>query len=139
MNFVSFSRSHIPNSIYYDAWQCVNRTDLIPNNIPDKDCFEDYVKRLGINSDTRVVVYDRIGSLPAYKNKRHSKPSFRALWLFRVSTNKIYKVLHWKQKNTSSRKHACIILTPLKPHVYIVKFWFVIVALPGLFSYLFWG
>ena len=79
-------RSKIPYSLYYDAWQCVNRTELIPNNLPDRACFEEYIQSLGITANTHVVVYDRIGTLSAWKSKRNTKPSFRTWWLFRVKT-----------------------------------------------------
>ena len=84
-------RSKIPYSLYYDAWRCVNSTELIPNNLPDRDCFEEYIQSLGITANTHVVVYDRIGTLPAWKSKRNTKPSFRTWWLFRVKT--YYKLL----------------------------------------------
>ena len=83
-------RSKIPYSLYYDAWHCVNSTELIPNNLPDRDCFEEYIQSLGITANTHVVVYDRIGGLPAWKSKRNTKPSFRTWWLFRV---KYYKLI----------------------------------------------
>ena len=80
-------RSKIPYSLYYDAWHCVNSTELIPNNLPDKNCFEEYIRSLGITANTHVIVYDRIGTLPAWKSKRNTKPSFRTWWLFKVKSN----------------------------------------------------
>ena len=75
-------RSHIPNAHFFDGWQCVNGSDLNPLYVP-KDCFEDYVKSLGISADTHIVLYDNLGkSIPAFQNWA----AFRTLWLFRVRT-----------------------------------------------------
>ena len=80
----SSSRSHIPTSVFYDAWQCANSTAMYPMTLPNRECFETQIQSLGINSDTHVIVYDRLGSLPTYRDSFKSLPSFRAWWLFRV-------------------------------------------------------
>ena len=56
--------------------ECVKATKLIPNNIPDKECFEKYVESLGISDKHQIILYDR------------SQYGFflapRAWWIFRV-------------------------------------------------------
>ena len=71
------SRGHIPLSLNFDIHRCVTRTPEIPRNLPDLNCFTDYVQDLGIHPETHVVAYDRFGPVAAY----------RTWWLFRVRTH----------------------------------------------------
>ena len=69
-----YFRGHIPQSVFFDLWKCVESTEYIPRNLPDKNCFEDYAQTLGISPDTHIVAYDRSSPLSSY----------RTWWLFRV-------------------------------------------------------
>jgi thiosulfate/3-mercaptopyruvate sulfurtransferase len=67
-------RQHIPTAQHLDLTKCVHPTPTLPNNIPEKECFEEYVQSLGVNRDSHVVIYDR----GTYFS------SARAWWLFRM-------------------------------------------------------
>ena len=86
INYISslFFRGHIPQSVFFDLWKCVQSTDYIPRNLPDKNCFEDYAQSLGISPDTHIVAYDRLGPLSSY----------RTWWLFRVRPEFFYKLIY---------------------------------------------
>ena len=71
---VCVRRKHIPTAQHLDLFRCSRPTPTLPNNLPDKDCFSDYVRSLGINRDSHIIVYDRGTFFPAT----------RAWWLFRV-------------------------------------------------------
>lgn len=79
-HFANFScpnfiyRKHIASAQHLDLFKCVHPTPTLPNNFPEKDCFQDYAQSLGINRDSHIVIYDRGTFFPAA----------RAWWLFRV-------------------------------------------------------
>lgn len=76
-------QGHIPKSVFFDLWKCVESTEYIPRNLPDQRCFEDYARNLGISPDTHIVAYDRLGPLSSY----------RTWWLFRLHGHKNISVL----------------------------------------------
>lgn len=78
-----YMQGHIPQSVHFDLWKCVESTEYIPRNLPDKNCFEDYAQNLGISPDTHIVAYDRLGPLSSY----------RTWWLFRLHGHKKISVL----------------------------------------------
>ncbi|KAL3873462.1 hypothetical protein ACJMK2_036575 [Sinanodonta woodiana] len=79
----SYQKGHIPYSLFFDLHKCVDSTPLIPRNLPDVNCFTDYVQSLGICSNTHVIAYDRFGPLS----------SFRTWWTFRFFGHKNISVL----------------------------------------------
>lgn len=78
-----YMQGHIPQSVHFDLWKCVESTEFIPRNLPDKNCFEDYARNLGISPDTHIVACDRLGPLSSY----------RTWWLFRLHGHKKISVL----------------------------------------------
>ena len=55
-----FPKEHISGSHYFDFKKGVPPHEFIPLDLPDAPTFESYVKSFGINSDTLVVVYEKI-------------------------------------------------------------------------------
>lgn len=78
-----YLQEHIPQSIYFGLHNCVESTEHLPRNLPDPNCFSEYVQSLGVWPDTHVVVYDRFGPSAAV----------RAWWLFRLYGHKTVSVL----------------------------------------------
>lgn len=78
-----YMQGHIPQSVFFDLWKCVESTEHIPRNLPDKNCFEDYAQTLGISPDTHIVAYDRSSPLSSY----------RTWWLFRLYGHQKISVL----------------------------------------------
>jgi thiosulfate/3-mercaptopyruvate sulfurtransferase len=66
---------HLPGSVHFDIDQVADRTTTLPHMLPTAADFAHKVGLLGIGSDDRVIVYDRLygGSAAA-----------RAWWMFRV-------------------------------------------------------
>ena len=78
---------------------CATPTKFIPRNIPQPECFKDYVGSLGISNKHHVIVYDR-SPFGFYA-------SSRAWWIFRVNTPfLIWFPNKWKNtmKNTITKR-----------------------------------
>lgn len=78
-----YLQGHIPQSVFFNLWKCVQSTEYIPRNLPDQNCFEDYAQSLGVAPDTHLVAYDRLSPLSSY----------RTWWLFRLYGHKKISVL----------------------------------------------
>ncbi|XP_045170607.1 thiosulfate sulfurtransferase-like isoform X2 [Mercenaria mercenaria] len=78
-----YLQEHIPQSVYFGLHNCVESTPELPRNLPDPQCFSEYVRTLGVHPDTHIVAYDRFGPTPA----------FRAWWIFRLYGHKNISVL----------------------------------------------
>ncbi|XP_050406603.2 thiosulfate sulfurtransferase [Patella vulgata] len=68
-----YLQSHIPSSQYFDITKCATRTQYMKRNVPDLNCFTDYVQGLGVNNNTHIIAYDRFNTLS----------SVRTWWIFR--------------------------------------------------------
>jgi 3-mercaptopyruvate sulfurtransferase SseA len=65
----------IPNSIFFDIKNKFSDLDaLFPNTIPSQAQFQESAQELGVNTNSKIVIYDALGV--------YSSP--RALWLFKV-------------------------------------------------------
>ncbi|XP_041352951.1 thiosulfate sulfurtransferase-like [Gigantopelta aegis] len=69
-----YKKSHIPTSVYFNPDECVQSIKLIQRNLPELNCFNHYIQRLGIASDTHIIAYDQFTS----------RSALRTWWLFRV-------------------------------------------------------
>lgn len=78
-----YKQGHIPQSVHFDLYRCAPKNPYIFLDIPDVNCFTDYVQSLGVWSDTHVVAYDRFGPRSAYKT----------WWLFRAFGHRNISVL----------------------------------------------
>src|SRR5690606_31852838 len=65
-DFGSFISGHIPNAIYFHARRELNdTTNVIENFMVNGDVFQEKMQAIGLNSDTRLVIYDEGNSLGA--------------------------------------------------------------------------
>lgn len=55
---------------------CSQSTQLYPRNIPDINCFKDYVSSIGISNKHHLIIYDR--------SPYGFYSATRLWWLFRV-------------------------------------------------------
>ncbi|KAL4223489.1 hypothetical protein ACF0H5_016960 [Mactra antiquata] len=78
-----YQKGHIPQSVHFSLFKCVESTPHILVNLPDENCFTDYVQSLGVWSDTHVIAVDRYGPIS----------SFKTWWLFRAFGHKNISVL----------------------------------------------
>ena len=69
-----FFRKHIAGAQFYDVYRCTKPSQWIPRSVPDPDCYSEYLRSLGINSNDHVVVYDHNGM----------RGAARAWWTLRV-------------------------------------------------------
>lgn len=87
-------KQQIPNTIFFDLKGVfLDKEASFPNTIPSKEYFELEVRKLGINQDSCVVVYDELGIYS----------SARAWWLFKIFGFDNVAVLNgglplWKQR-----------------------------------------
>ena len=96
----------IPDSRFFDYdGEIKDQSSSLPRMLPGPDLFSDSVKKLGINMDSMVVVYD--------SNKLFSSP--RAWWMFRAMGHQNVAVLDgglqaWKdagQKTENGEPSEC--------------------------------
>ncbi|XP_076027865.1 3-mercaptopyruvate sulfurtransferase-like [Genypterus blacodes] len=90
-----FKKRHIPGAAFFDIDQCCDKTSPLDHMLPPEKVFADYVGKLGVQSDTHVVVYD------ASEFGAFSAP--RVWWMFRVFGHSAVSMLngglqHWEQE-----------------------------------------
>lgn len=74
----------IPNARFFDLKNTfLNKESGLPNTIPNPDAFEEACRRLGINQNSRIVIYDFYGI--------YTSP--RARWLFKAMGHEEVAVL----------------------------------------------
>ncbi|SEK75408.1 thiosulfate/3-mercaptopyruvate sulfurtransferase [Aquimarina amphilecti] len=74
----------IPGARFFDIKKSFSDQDsLLPNMLPSKDIFEKNCRELGVNVDSKIVIYDTIGI--------YSSP--RAWWMFTVMGHTAVAVL----------------------------------------------
>lgn len=78
-----YLNGHIPSSVYFNHRQYTESTPFIPFNLPDTNCFTDYVQSLGVSSDTHIITYDRMDM----------RAALRAWWMFRLHGHNNISVL----------------------------------------------
>ncbi|XP_052765883.1 thiosulfate sulfurtransferase-like [Mya arenaria] len=78
-----YQLGHIPQSVHFNIFKCTQSTPEIPVNLPEINCFTDYVQGLGIWPDTHVIAYDR--SLP--------QAAYRTWWMLRLYGHRNVSVL----------------------------------------------
>ena len=65
---------HVPGAVFFDLDRVADTDSPLPHMLPDADQFARAVRRLGIDNETTVVVYDSVGLFSAA----------RVWWMFRV-------------------------------------------------------
>jgi len=69
-----FEQSRIPSSVYFDIDAISDPDSDLPHMVPSASLFEVAVSELGVNANSRVIVYDSLGLFSAA----------RAWWMFRI-------------------------------------------------------
>lgn len=86
-----FEECHIPGAVFFDIDQCSDRTSPYDHMLPRAASFAEYVGRLGVGSDSHVVVYD------ASDQGLFSAP--RVWWMFRAFGHEAVSLLDGGLKN----------------------------------------
>jgi thiosulfate/3-mercaptopyruvate sulfurtransferase len=60
-----YGHSHIPGAVFWDIEAVADKSNPLPHMAPTADEFAAHMERLGIGSDTTVVVYDGMGLFTA--------------------------------------------------------------------------
>lgn len=72
---VEYQDKFIPGSIQFDLSRTfLNKNGTMPNTIPEASYFEEQCRKIGINKDSHIVIYDKLNV--------YASP--RARWLFKV-------------------------------------------------------
>ena len=79
-----YNKIHIENSYFFDIDKISDIKSNLPHMLPDKNKFEKQIRRMGINQNSRVVVYDVKGIF--------SSP--RVWWMFKYFGHKKIYVLN---------------------------------------------
>jgi thiosulfate/3-mercaptopyruvate sulfurtransferase len=69
-----FEKAHIPGALFFDIDALVDSSSDLPHMLPPPDEFTTAMRKLGLNGDDRVVVYDSAGLFSAP----------RAWWMLRL-------------------------------------------------------
>lgn len=86
-----FEERHIPGAAFFDIDQCSDRTSPYDHMLPSAGEFAEYVGKLGVSSDSHVVVYD------ASDQGLFSAP--RVWWMFRAFGHEAVSLLDGGLKN----------------------------------------
>ncbi|XP_028602165.1 3-mercaptopyruvate sulfurtransferase isoform X1 [Podarcis muralis] len=92
-----FEERHIPGASFFDIDQCSDRTSPYDHMLPGPAAFAEYVSKLGVGSDSHVVVYD------ASDQGSFSAP--RVWWMFRAFGHDAVSVLDGGLKNWLREGH----------------------------------
>jgi thiosulfate/3-mercaptopyruvate sulfurtransferase len=79
-----FAESHIPGAVFFDLNLARDVASEYPNMLPSAAAFGEYASTLGIQNDSRIVVYDQQGIFSAP----------RAWWMFRYFGHDAVQVLN---------------------------------------------
>lgn len=90
----NFAAAHIPSAQFFDIDQIADTTSSLPHMLPSPEKFAAAVEKLGIGSQSDVVVYDQRGIFSAP----------RVWWMFRVFGHHNVRVLDgglpgWRKAN----------------------------------------
>jgi len=94
-----FKVSHIPGAHFFDIDEIADLQSRLPHTLPSAEQFSRQVGQLGIDNQTRVIIYDN----------NHFFASARVWWMFRVFGHDNVSVLdgglkRWKQQSYSLSK-----------------------------------
>jgi thiosulfate/3-mercaptopyruvate sulfurtransferase len=91
----------IPNAQFFDIKNTFSKQNQpFPNTVPTLEDFEKNVRQLGINADSKIIIYDQHGI--------YSSP--RAWWLFKLMGHKDVFVLNgglktWKKRHLNTESN----------------------------------
>lgn len=81
-----YNNGHIENAIFMDTMHCTEPTKYFPRNLPNRECFRDYVGSLGISNKHHLILYDR-SPFGFYA-------SSRMWWIFRLVGHENVSILN---------------------------------------------
>lgn len=108
-----YDAAHIPGAVFFDQDEIVEPGSDLPHTLPSESEFERHARRLGINNDDTIVVYDGPGMFSAP----------RVWWMFRAMGSSNVFVLDggldgWKSEGrTVTDQH-----TETMPSAYVARF-----------------
>jgi thiosulfate/3-mercaptopyruvate sulfurtransferase len=79
-----YQAAHIPGALRFDIDAVSDKTTSLPHMLPSPEVFAEYVERLGVSPDDRVICYDGSGT---------NLSAARAWWMFRVFGHRDVAVL----------------------------------------------
>lgn len=94
----------IPNALFFDLKNVfIDKTSPFPNTVPSAQLFEKEVQKMGINTNSTIIIYDQHGV--------YSSP--RAWWLFKLMGHDNVFVLNgglaeWKKNNYKTKSDYLI-------------------------------
>jgi len=84
-NSIQLNSKCIPNTIWFDLKKTFSKQDTIyPNTVPSQQNFQKEARLLGINSESKIIIYDKHGV--------YSSP--RVWWLFKLMRHENVFVLN---------------------------------------------
>ena len=89
-----FNKEHIPNAIFFDINKIANPNDPLPHMIPSKEIFSHMMKKLGLNNEDEIIIYDNSPFLS----------SARAWFLFRYFGHDNLFILKGGLKNWKAQR-----------------------------------
>ncbi|KAJ8318800.1 hypothetical protein KUTeg_003891 [Tegillarca granosa] len=81
-----YAKKHIPGALYFDIDECCDKTSPYSHMLPKTADFERYVRGLGIDNQTHVIVYDGSDSCGFFSAQR-------IWWTFRVFGHSLVSLL----------------------------------------------
>ncbi|MEO5805253.1 3-mercaptopyruvate sulfurtransferase [Devosia sp.] len=79
-----YQAAHIPGAVFFDIDGVSDASSGLPHTLAQPEVFEAAMRKLGINTDDQIVIYDSAGLFSAA----------RAWWNFRVAGSKTVRVLN---------------------------------------------
>jgi thiosulfate/3-mercaptopyruvate sulfurtransferase len=89
-----YEAAHIPGAVFFDVDEIADTNSALPHMLPSPEKFSSRVRRLGLGSGNRIIVYDAEGMASA---------ATRVWWMFRYFGHKDISVLDgglfkWKRE-----------------------------------------
>ncbi|MDR3506488.1 MAG: 3-mercaptopyruvate sulfurtransferase [Caulobacteraceae bacterium] len=100
------ARQHIPGALFLDIDEVSDHSNPLPHMLPEPHDFATQVRRLGVEPNSRVVVYDTHGVFSAP----------RVWWMFRVMGHQSVWVLDGGMPKWIAEGHPIESGWPQKPH-----------------------
>lgn len=83
-----YRQAHLPNAVFFDIDRIADRNNPLPHSLPSTDFFAAEIGKLGIDRNSRIIVYDGNAFFA----------SARVWWIFRVFGHERIQVLNGGRK-----------------------------------------
>lgn len=81
--YTEYREAHLPGALFFDIDGIADSDNPLPHSLPSAKRFAEAVGKLGVDNDTRVILYDN----------NHFFAAARAWWMFRVFGHDNVKIL----------------------------------------------